>query len=274
VAILAAMAALAGGIAELVTPAAAESPVNRAPAQARRASTVRFSSSVQALVDGRHPYGFSEHGSLDFARAGFRAIFSVPGGGTPVERRRVGRLLYVTTSAREGSGRSSRSWVAVPITPGGVQLGGGYTVIDPAVVFKVLEGARHVHDLGTARIGGEPITHYRLASNLNEFLRAQYGTGYRPQYTPPSGVLDVWLDREGRPLRVQGRFSAHTAAGQVTLVLTSRFAGYGQAIRIAAPTGPIIAVASAHSEALLHDPTQLLARVLFGKAGVRGTRAP
>ena len=62
-AVAAAIAAITVPILEIVAPAGAQSPVNRAPREARRARTVRFVSVVEASLNGRPYTRISERGA-------------------------------------------------------------------------------------------------------------------------------------------------------------------------------------------------------------------
>jgi hypothetical protein len=267
-----AIAAVTVGVVELVAPAAAHSPVTTAPREARRASTVRFVSTVRASRGARPLAVYAESGVLDFAAGRFRTVLSLPGAARPIERRKVGGLLYVSST----DARSPVRWLAIPVSPGAAaSLGAGYTLIDPNTVFGVLERSRsRARPVGTATIDGQPATHFRLATNLRAFLESEYGPGYQPPFVAPAGTLDVWLDRQGRPVLVRARFATGSGPSSAELELSSAFSGYGRPADVSAPSAPALRAVRPRPEALLHDPAQLLERVLFGAAGVRGTAAP
>ena len=258
--------AIAGGVAivETVTPAGAESPVNKAPRRAREASTVRFASTVGVSVGGKRYARIRSFGAFDFRHARDQSTVSTPGTGEAIERRKIGRTLYLT---RLG-GVHSADWLAFHVSATDAQTARGIreTLAEPDVVFTVLEAASGpiVRSPG-AEIDGQPTVRYSVATTLDAFLQAQYGPRYPRARENPPGTLNVWLDSHGRPLLVIAVFSGRSEVGPATLTLKIEFRQYGAPVRVAAPAASLVTLTSARQAgAAFLQPANRLVRLLFG----------
>ncbi len=254
-------------IVELVSPAGAQSPVNRAPREARRASTVEFVSVVEASLNGRDYTRLTEHGALDFRHDRLATSLSIPGSRATVERRKVADTLYLAQLAPRTNPRLPKPWLTFKTTPADARrgLGQGYTLMEPQVVFGVLErAAAGVRIGGTTVLRGMRATRYSLATSLSALLRLEYGPSYRRGSGGPAARLSVWLDGDGRPLRVSVTFSERTPKGRAALSLSIDFRHYGQRVSIAAPPPELQRREPlTRADPPLLDPTRVLERVLF-----------
>ncbi len=275
---LALAAALVTGLViavlEVVAPAGAQSPLNKAPREARRSSTVGFASVIEASLGGRAQTAIAERGQLDFRDRRFGTSLSIPGSGASYEERTIGSTLYLARHPSLRAAARARPWARFTLahaSAAGAQR--GYMLMQPQVVFAVLEhvGGR-VNRLGSTTIRGKAASEYTVATSLGAFLKAQYGPGFRGAGRHTRASMAVWLDRRGRPLRVVTTFTQPSARGLAQLVLRTDFSGYGRPVRITAPPRrEQYRVPSARVGSLLQDPTRTLVAALFATATVPGS---
>jgi hypothetical protein len=218
------------------------SPVNRAPAAAAASESVRFHSTITITVNGGQPYGrFTEHGEIDFARRNYRTTLEL-GHGEAIEQRRVDGILYI---AQLPGGRSQHApirWQAVPVaheastTFASAPESEEFT--SPLVLLDELGGTRApVKVIGREALDGVPTILYRLQTNLASLLSASPGAGSPPlSYRGIGATLTVWLDRHGRPRRVDETIAGASSAGEASITTVTDFTGYGQTVAVRAPT--------------------------------------
>jgi hypothetical protein len=262
-AVVAAIALLVGVLE--VVPAGALSPVNHAPAAARQSGSVQFDSALQVSLNGRTLTHFTEVGELDFVTGDYATTLSLAG--EHFDRRRVGDTFYgrqLHTHERIASER----WHAVHVEqePDGFdRVPGGYTLIDPQVVFRVLAGSRSpVTRVGRQEIAGAQTTHYRLSTSLAAFLSAEGGPVSDPaRYETVQATVDVWLDAKDRPRRVQASFAGATRLGTATMTSVVDFSSYGEPVTVRRPSAFDVSRRSAASTALLGDPLRAVELLLF-----------
>jgi hypothetical protein len=217
------------------------SPVNRAPAAAAASESVRFNSAITITVNGRQQERFIQHGEIDFARRNYRTTLQW-GQGEAIEQRRVDGVLYI---AQLPGGRSQHAlirWLAVPLaheastTFASAPESEEFTT--PLVLLDELGGTRApVKVVGTEDLHGVPTTVFRLQTNLASLLSASPGAGSQPaSYRGVGATLTVWLDRHGRPRRVDETFAGASSAGGASITTVTDFSGYGQRVAVRAPT--------------------------------------
>ena len=220
-------------------PAGALSVINQAPRAAARSTSVGFDSAISVTRGGHELLGFSQRGQIDFARGEYRTSLSSAQVNATFEWRTVGGVVYIATRQQSGRGSRTRRWLAVRITAAQraklASAPESDALTDPLAVLRLLANTRApVLRVGATRLGGVAATRYRLSTNLAAMLRASSSGGGHAAYARVGAVLDVWLDRQGRPLRVEetlrgpGAIALHTAIG---------FSGYGEPVRIQAPAG-------------------------------------
>lgn len=251
-----AIIALLVGALEIVAPAGALSPVNHAPAAAMRSRSVRFDSSLEVNLNGRVLTHFTEVGALDFVTGDYATVLSLAG--ERLDRRGVGDMFYgrqLHTHARA----SSERWHALRVEQapeGSAQAPGGYTLVDPQVVFRVLAGSRSpVNRVGRQELDGTLTTHYRLSTSLAAFLSAEGGPAMDlARYQTVRATLDVWLDAKDRPRRVRASFAGASRLGSGTMTAIIDFASYGAPVTVRRPSTFDVSRRSAAAAALLGDP--------------------
>ncbi len=261
------MVALLVGVLEIVAPAGAVSPVNHAPAAAMRSRSVRFDSSLQVSLNGRPLTHFTEVGELDFVTGDYATMLSLAG--ERLDRRRVGDMFY-GRELHAHARASSERWHALRVeqAPGGsARAPGGYTLIDPQVVFRVLADSRSaVNQVGRQELDGTRTTHYRLSTSLAAFLSAEGGpVTDLAQYQSVQATLDVWLDANDRPRRVQTSFAGASRLGNGTMTAVIDFASYGAPVTVRPPSAFDVSQRSAASAALVGDPLRAAEVVLFAR---------
>jgi len=255
--------ALAGATLELVAPAGARLRVNQAPVAAERSGSVAFSSVLEAEVHGTSIGQLNEQGELDFSTGNYATVLTNDRAGVSSARRRIGPIVYFSGQRKGAGAPSGRRWLASPASNQSVtQLGA--SIVDPQVVFDVLERApSHVAPVGHALLDGHATTQYRLRTTLGSFLE---GEGARPSeirvYRGVSGTLEVWLDSQGRPRRVEALFEGHSHFSRARLHVTIAFFGYGSKVQVRAPMNWTPAHASQRTSGL-EAGVRVLERLLF-----------
>ena len=91
--------------------------------------------------------------------------------------------------------------------------------------------------VGTKYLHGVPTTLYRLQTNLASLLAASPGARRQPaSYRAVGATLTVWLDRHGRPRRVDETIAGAAPVGEASITTVTDFTGYGQPVAVRAPT--------------------------------------
>jgi hypothetical protein len=220
--------------------ARALSPINRAPAAAAASESVRFHSTITIAVNGGQQGRFSEHGEIDFARRNYRTTLEL-GHGEAIEQRRVDGILYITQLPGGRRQRAPVRWQAAPLaheastTFASAPESEEFT--NPLVLLDELGGTRApVKVTGTEDLDDGPTTLYRLQTNLASLLAASPGARRQPaSYRSVAVTLTVWLDRHGRPRRVDETVAGASSAGQASITTVTDFTGYGQPVAVGAP---------------------------------------
>jgi hypothetical protein len=259
---LAVALALIAAIVVSVTPAGASNPINRAPAAAESAKTVRFSSTLAVWLNGRRLTSFEEHGALDFVHDEFDTSLSTGEQRVSIERRKIGDALYLAMRRGPRAPRWRRFRVAS--SPGPVPLF-GTSLVDPEVALQVMRKSRsRPSRLGTELIDGTRSEHYRIATTLGTFLSAQDANPVQATaVNSAGGTLDVWVDPNGRPTRVDVRFSGPSNLGAATIVLTLNFASYGAPASLLAPPSDLVTDEPTRLMSAF-NPLHAIERILFG----------
>jgi hypothetical protein len=269
--------ALAAGLitvlALLVTGrvARALSPVNRAPAAAAASESVRFHSTITITVNGGQQGRFTEHGEIDFARRNYRTTLQLGPGGGAIEQRRVDGVLYIAQLPGGRSPRAPIRWQAVPLAHEAVTTFASapesQEFTSPLVLLDELGGTRApVKVVDTEDLHGVPTTLYRLQTNLASLLSASPGAASQPaSYRGIGATLTVWLDRHGRPRRVDETVAGASSAGEASITTVTDFTGYGQPVAVRAPAK--LSVTAKHSivapSPLAASPSRSFERLLF-----------
>jgi hypothetical protein len=248
------------------------SPVNRAPAAAAASESVRFHSVITITVNGRQQKRFTEHGEIDFARRNYRTTLQL-GHGEAIEQRRVDGVLYI---AQLPGGRNQHApirWHGFPLaheastTFASAPESEEFT--SPLVLLDELGGTRApVKVVGTEDLDGVPTTLYRLQTNLASLLSASPGAGSQPAaYRGIRATLTVWLDRHGRPRRVDETVAGAAPVGEASITTVTEFSGYGQPAAVRAPTK--LSVTAKHSivapSPLAASPSRFFERLLYAR---------
>jgi hypothetical protein len=250
--------------------ARALSPVNRAPAAAAASESVRFHSTITIAVSGRRQSRFAELGEIDFARRAYRTTLEL-GQGEAVEQRRVDGVLYI---AQLPGGRGQRApirWLGFPLaheaTTTFASAPESAEFTSPLVLLDELGGTRApVKVVDTEDLHGVPTTLYRLQTNLASLLSASPGAASQPaSYRDIGATLTVWLDRHGRPRRVDETFAGTSSVREASITTVTDFTGYGQPVAVRAPAK--LSVTAKHSivapTPLAASPSRFFERLLF-----------
>jgi hypothetical protein len=246
------------------------SPINRAPAAAAAAESVHFRSVITIAVSGGQPERFAELGEIDFTRRNYRTTLQL-GHGEAIEQRRVDRVLYVAQLRGERSQHAQIRWLGFPLaheastTFASAPESEEFT--SPLVLLDELGGTRAaVKALGTEKLHGVPTNLYRLQTNLASLLSASPGARGQPSsYRAARATLTIWLDRHGRPRRVQETVAGASSGGEASITTITDFAAYGQPVAVRAPTK--ISVRAKRSilapSPLAASPSRFFKRLLF-----------
>jgi len=246
------------------------SPVNRAPAAAAASESVRFRSVIAIAVSAGQQERFAELGEIDFAQRNYRATLQL-GHGEAIEQRRINGVLYI---AQLPGGRNQPApirWLEFPLaheastTFASAPESEEFT--NPLVLLDELGGTRAaVKIVGTEYVDGIPTTLYRLQTNLASLLAASPGARRQPSsYRAAHATLTVWLDRHGRPRRVQETIAGASSGEGASITTITDFTGYGQPVITRAPTK--VSVRAKRSivarSPLATAPSRIFERLLF-----------
>jgi len=220
-------------------PAGALSVINQAPRAAARSPSVGFDSAISLTRGGHELLGFSQHGQIDFARDEYRTSLSSAQANTTLEWRTVGGVVYFATRQQGPRGSQEGRWLAARLNSGQrAKLAAAPesdALTDPLAVLRLLANTRApVVRIGATTLDRVAATRYRLNTNLAAMLRASSSGGGHAAYARVGAILDVWLDGQGRPLRVEETLRG---AGGIELHTAIAFSGYGEPVHIEAPTG-------------------------------------
>jgi hypothetical protein len=256
----------------ILTPdhyAQAHDIINEAPAAAERSGSLRFHSTLTIRLDGHPRPDIAEEGAIDFMTGEYTTTTTLENTHQRLERRSVDGVLYASRGAVATSASRQTLWDAAPVrrgTPGGfASESDAFT--DPPAVFRALAHvAAPVRRAGKQQEGGVSTTVYRLTTNLAAFLRADGGHLQHPAaYRSVHATLEVWIDHQGRPRRVDETFSAD-ATFLRTIV---RFDAYGQAVLVQPPPSALVRRTNGpvRPNPLSAGPGSLLAPLLFFEPG-------
>lgn len=261
--------ALIAAVLNVVTPAGALSPINHAPVAAEKSRSVRFSSGVEVSLNGRRLTRFSEHGVLDFVTGEYDTTLNLSA--ERIERRRVGNVYFGAEWQAGVRPRRSR-WHAIRVPQVGSKFRpapGGYALVDPQVALRVLGESRSpVRVIGHERLAGVGTTHYRLSTNLAAFLAAARSSlADIPSYKRVRTELDVWLDRQGRPTRVEATSLGRSRFGNATITTRVDFTDYGVPVIVRPPANAMFSTRNGTGplSPLGGDPLRTVERLLFGQ---------
>jgi len=246
--------------------ASASSPVQRAPAAAISADTVRFRSIIEVGVGQRVLQRYRQTGEIDFSHGAYRTRLAPVGGEGSVEWRSVDGVLYVgAESSSLGVVPRRVRWVGFRLNkPQRLKLAAtpeGDALTDPIALLRVMRDldAPAVF-VGRDVVQGVPAREYEVSSSASGVLRASNpGLAVPGSYRTIASTLNVWLDRAGRPIRVVELLSRASARGPIKLRNTLEFVGYGEPVVIRAPHDARIA-SSLHGEvpsSLIGKPSRL-----------------
>jgi hypothetical protein len=251
-------------------PAGALSIINRAPEAARRSKSVRFRSSTTVSIDGNTIQRLSQTGEIGFATGSYRTALRVGSTGQILERRSTGGILYVSQLSKLAF---AAGWVAVRLSR--VQraaLASGPesdAFTDPVALLRTLaHTSSPVQRVGRETVDGAWTTRYRAISDLAAVLSASAGARATPSaYRSVFAMLDVWLDRNGRPRRVIESFTGHATGRTASLRTETEFSGYGVPVEVRAPAGvrPSPALRGSLPNPLAAAPSRLFERIFFAR---------
>jgi hypothetical protein len=178
--------------------------------------------------------------------------------------------VFYGAASHRGEQASSVQWRAIGIAGArgkSAQAPGGYTLMDPQVIFRVMEGARApVTVVGHEELDKMPTTHYRLSTSLSAFLAAEQDSSTDVSaYENVEAELGVWLDGDGRPVRVEANFTGPSPFGNATMTTVIEFTEYGAPVVVRAPSAAALSPRSNTTPVgpIEGDPIQVFERLLF-----------
>ena len=246
-------------------PAGASSPVSRAPMLAERAGSVRFRSSLEITVSGATIPRYTETGGVSFASRRYESELRFGGQGLRIRRRLVGGQFFEQTVSAKSK---TSSWHAfrvrasheLPTT----------TLIDPQVVFEVMSrSVLRPMVVGDEDVDGIATRRYRVDTSLYAFLAAERDpSSFTQSVQDVPGRLDVWLDRWGRPRRIETRFQRKTLRGVRAIRTLVSLSNYGASVNVRPPKDAGAPPRASHSVNgfLIGDPFRAFERLLFDRA--------
>jgi len=240
-------AAIAATVAVILAltgaPAGASSPLKRAPAAAVRAGSVRFHSTITVGLGGRTPQRFEQRGEIDFAHGAYRTTLGIDGTGASQEWRTAAGVLYLAVTEHGPNAHRGVHWIGArlkaPERTRVATVPEHNALTDPVALLNLLAGLdAPTKKLGTATINGVPATEYQILSNLATALQAsQPKATISPSARQVDAAINVWLDRSGRPTRIEEDLSQRGLRGRANLREVLDFSGYGSPTSIEVPSG-------------------------------------
>ena len=249
--------------------ARALSPISRAPAAALRSGTVHFNSSIAITRGGLEVQRFAQNGEANFGANAYRTTLAPTGVGVALEWRIVGGVLYVAQTHGVGRIASPNRWIAARLALG--QQGHFASpetdaITDPLAVFRILRNIRApVSYVGPSAIGGVPSQEYRVTTSLGKLIGASAPGSRTPErLRPVAASLEVWLDREGRPRRVDAILTSGPTSRPARLESSITYGAYGAATSIVAPPGvsPTRVLREGFPNPLVGGPTRVFERFI------------
>jgi hypothetical protein len=245
------------------------SPISRAPAAALRSGTVHFSSTIAITRGGRELQRFAQTGEADFGANSYRTTLAPTGVGVALEWRIVGGVLYVAQTHGVGRIAIPNHWIAARLARGQERHFASPetdAITDPLAVFRILENSRApVRYIGPSSVGGVPAQEYRVTTSLGTLVDASAPRSRIPErLRSVAAVLNVWLDREGRPSRVNEILAGGQASRPARLESNITYGAYGTATTIAAPPGvsPTRVLREGFPNPLVGGPTRVFERFI------------
>ncbi|MFF8384765.1 hypothetical protein [Streptomyces kanasensis] len=206
-----------------------------------RAGTSKARTSMEMTTGGTRLTVHGE-GGYDFrARRGRVQVLLPEDGGRP--QRRITQVftpgaLYMKN---RGAGVPADKWVRVDtasLADGNLVTGGA---TDPAAAAELLRAARRVVFVGSARLGGVPVAHYRGTTDIAAAARTA-----SPQvrgalaaaakgFATDAVAFDAYLDDEGRLRKVRHRFRVTNGGREVGVASTTELYDFGTPVGVGLP---------------------------------------
>jgi hypothetical protein len=208
-----------------------------------RAGSVRFHSTITVGLAGRTLQRFTQTGEVDFVHGVYRTALGIDGAAATQEWRTANGVLYLAVTEHGPNARRRVRWIGVRLSTGerariaAVPERGALT--DPLALLNLLAGLdAPTKKLGSTTINGSQMTEYQLTSNLAAALRAsQPGATVPASARHVEATISVWLERRGRPTRIEERLGQLGPHGRANLRQVLDFVGYGSRVAIQVPTG-------------------------------------
>ncbi len=264
-------------IATLDTGGGAHASIlNRAPAAADAAESVRFRSTISIEVGSRQVTSFTQLGQVDFAHRAYATILHVGRSGLTIEQRRVGAFFFVAQTNRVARGSVPTRWIGIPVAREASNTFAGpdsAEFTNPLALLDELASTRApVNSLGNSRLDGVATTRYALRTKLAALLGASPNVGHLPAFFDKALVtLIVWLDHQARPQRTEEIVSGTSARGTARIKTVIDFSDYAQPVRIFEPRN--VAFRARRSivatNPLAASPSRLYERMLLAAGAAR-----
>ncbi|MBB1259833.1 hypothetical protein H3147_13460 [Streptomyces sp. OF8] len=204
-----------------------------------RAGTSRTRTAME-MASGGTRLTITAHGDFDYRKRIGRLTVVLPDRVLrPVTEVITPGTLYMKN---RGAGVPDDKWVRVDTTElsdGNLVTGG---VTDPLTAAELLRGALEVDYLGTARVAGAAVRHYRGTTDLAAAARAaaeplrQQLTAAARGFATSLVPFDAYLDDAGRLRKVRHEFVFDNSQGQgVKVASTTSLYGFGTPVRITMP---------------------------------------
>jgi hypothetical protein len=244
--VVALVAAVAGGVIAISSRGDSANADLIAAAGARAGDADSLHAAYEVTVAGR---GEDLHvqGDLTAAEGRARITFDLPGGPS-IEMLLVDGVMYVSTSGLGVPVAPGVAWMRLDLRELGLspeeiarQFGGAGQMSDPASILESLQGVSDdAREVGPETINGVATTRYHADVDTDRAIDA-VPPGARDRLRsaldafPHSFPVDVWIDDEGLPRRIEVRYEAHEGGEDVAARLRMDFLEYGIPVDVAAP---------------------------------------
>lgn len=244
-------------------------PVAEAADRTLGAGTARIDGEMTMRLPGHDELTTEIDGAADFARDRVRMTMRATGD-VPREVEAVypmtvamdGTTMYQRLPGLEKELPDGKSWIKVDLEEAvGGELPADFgTGGDPGAMLESLKRAGETRKVGTERIDGERMTHYRAVIDVEKALSqdgADLSPRVRRQMKAMAGrriPVDVWIDSEGRLRRQEQTMRVPAGGGEkVETKVTMTFDDFDEDVQVELP-----------SDEDAHDMTEQVAGQLGG----------
>lgn len=228
-----------------------------AATRAADAGSSRVNFTVTTDVPGQDaPLVFAGEGEFDYAAQKGKLtydlsdLFAAVGqdlGSEPAEVILDGTAFYMKLPALTGLLPGAKDWIKFDLATLSQQQGFDFGQLqqgDPSALLEFLQATGDVEEVGTEQLDGVDTTHYRAMVDVSKALeQAPAQTKEQVQATldqlEAAGLselpIDVWVDGEGLPRKVEYDLKVNVEGQEVQTVLAMTFTDYGIEVVVTPP---------------------------------------